>query len=191
MKRFTEFGVLLGLVLSSGLQAQDGVAPGSWRIDWSDGRVGQVCLSDRFTPWRTLPYAPIGCDVKEVKWREANGTTLSLSQRSVRRDFFKAGAYWSEFVCESEGRSSAHADGPVTSNRSTITRVWKGDFVSRLEFSETDDSGVVWEQFTMSLLGTCGESMSAGRKCRIPTANSPASSEWPACDSALMGKSSP
>jgi hypothetical protein len=182
-------------------------ASGLWRLDWQDGRLGYLCVDEAHQPWRVIGDVDrlYDCWVEDSAFQERNGNRLRVMSEKTERHWREAGEYRVELSCVNRKFSSAQGEKPWSVATSVIKRAWKGDYQSRLDFVERGRSGsstgstgevdlpevALTGSHSMRRVSECPASMAAGRKCRIPTADSPASSEWPACDPELTGKTNP
>lgn len=180
-------------------------ASGLWRLDWQDGRIGYLCVDAVHQPWREIGDEDrlSNCWVEDSAWQERNGVRFRVVSEKTERHWRDGGDYRVELFCVNRKFSSTHGEEPWSVSRSVINRTWRGDYRRRLDFSERgkgdSSTGSIGEgelpavfltgSHSMTRVADCPVSLPAGRKCRIPTSDSPGTSEWPACDPALTGKS--
>lgn len=175
-------------------------AAGLWQLAWSNGSSGYMCVDLRFQPWRLKesPGLELGdCLVKDVEWRDPSGNKLRIRSSKSERQWQEGKTYRVETICLTDSFNYSRSQSPVSRSTTEAKAVWVGDLRGALDFSESatraldgvrvDEARVSYQ---LKWLGECPAVLPAGGKCRIPTADSPANSEWPACDPDLIGKSS-
>jgi hypothetical protein len=188
---------VFGLVLSAAVAADRSVATsGLWRAAHADKSTAYLCIDHNYQPWRMLPVAKYGPPVGVGSFREPNGTIIRYVVRLERRDWAEASTYGSETTYTLQHFHPGDAKAPTSGTATKVARSWKGNFASRLEFRETmtvvatdaDPSkalSVLRDSAVMTRVGACPANMAPGQKCRVTKSASAASSEWPACDSAV------
>lgn len=203
---FLVFGFLVPAdVLSE--ESKNLAASGLWRLHWQDGRAGYLCVDEAHQPWREIGDEDrlYNCWVDDSAWQERNGNRLRVLSEKTERHWRESDVYHVELSCTNRKFSAAQGEKPWSVASTIVTRTWRGDYRSRLFFSEqgrggssTGSTGEVdlpavflTGSHSMTRVADCPVSMPAGQKCRIPSAESPATAEWPACDSALRDKPSP
>lgn len=201
--------VILSMLIPIAAHGQESktntAASGLWRLDWQDGRSGYLCVDEAHQPWRLVGDEDrlYNCWVDDSSWQESNGDRLRVTSEKTERQWREAGVHRMELSCVNKKFSSAHGDNPWSVATSVINRTWSGDYRSRLDFSEEGRADsttgsirnavlppeMLTGAHSMTRIADCPASVPAGYKCRIPTPESPATSEWPACYPTLTGQS--
>lgn len=160
-----------------------------------------MCVDVRYQPWRLKDPSGIDlldCLVRDVEWREPSGNRLRMRTSKLERQLQEGKTYRLETTCMSEAFNYGRSQSPIVFSKTKAKAEWTGDLRRALEFTElatrTSGGGQVEEgrvSYRLNWLGECPAVLPAGNKCRVPTPDSPATSEWPACDPAVTGKSSP
>jgi hypothetical protein len=197
---FLVFGFLVPADVFSE-ESKNLAASGLWRLDWQDGRVGYLCVDEAHQPWREIGDEDrlYNCWVDDSAWQERNGNRLRVVSEKTERHWREGDVYHVELSCINRKFSAAQGEKPWSVASTIVTRTWRGDYRSRLFFSErgrgvssTGSTGevdlpavVLTGTHSMTRVADCPVSMSAGHKCRIPTPDSTETSEWPACEPTL------
>ncbi len=182
--------------------AQEGtaVASGLWRSEHAR-KTTYFCIDHNFQPWRMLRPVTSGPPVGEGSWRDAKGNLFRYVVRSERRDWVDGGVYFSESSDSLRYIGSLPGLGQESRGGSTVMRrSWQGDFARRLEFRETlqvmnldkpESSGVrsLVDSAVMTRVGACPATLAPGQKCAVLEPKETGSSEWPACDAAVVRRS--
>lgn len=176
-------------------------ATGLWQVAWNEGSTGYMCVDVRYQPWRLKDPSGIDlldCLVRDVEWREPSGNRLRMRTSKLERQLQEGKTYRLETTCVREAFNYGRSQSPIVFSKTEAKAEWTGDLRRALEFTElatrTSGGGQVEEgrvSYRLNWLGECPAVLPAGNKCRVPTPDSPATPEWPACDPALTGKSSP
>lgn len=176
-------------------------ARGLWQVAWNEGSTGYMCVDVRYQPWRLKDPSGIDlldCLVRDEEWQEPSGNRIRMRTTKIERQSQEGKTYRLETTCVREGFDYGRSQTAVVFAKTEAKAEWTGDLRRALEFTEsatrTSGGGQVEEgeiSYRLNWLGECPAVLPAGNKCRFPTPDSPATSEWPACDSALRDKPSP
>lgn len=187
------------LVVAEDLPYQ--AATGLWQVNWNEGSTGYMCIDARFQPWRLKESSGIDlfdCLVRDVEWREPSGNRLRMRTSKSERHFQEGKTYRLETTCVTESFNYGRSQSPIFNSKTEAQAVWAGDLRRALAFSESTTKttdGVRTDQAVVSYqlkwLGQCPAVLPAGNKCRVTASDVHSTSEWPACDPALTGKSDP
>lgn len=176
-------------------------ATGLWQVAWNDDSTGYMCVDVRHQPWRLKETAGIDlfdCLARDVEWREPSGNRLRITTSRSERHLQEGQIYRLETTCVTERFDYRRSQSPFSMSRTEAQARWTGDFRTALEFTESavrTSDGVIDAKESVSYrlkwLGECPAVLPAGNKCRASKTDAVATSEWPACDPELTGKTNP
>jgi hypothetical protein len=178
-------------------QERTAAASGLWRSEHAR-KTTYFCLDHNFQPWRMLRAVTSGPPVGEGSFREPKGNLVRYVVRLERRDWVDGGVYISESsdTVRYIGSPPGGDHGSLGAG-SVVRRSWQGDFARRLEFRETlqvvnldkPESNSIqtpMDSAVMMRVGACPASLAPGQKCEVLKPTDKGSSEWPACDEAVL-----
>jgi hypothetical protein len=176
-------------------------ATGLWQVTWDEGSTGYMCVDVRYPPWELKDPSGIDlidCLVTDQERLDTSGNRLRMRTWKMERQLREGKTHRLETTCVTETFNYGKSQSPTVVWKIEAKAEWTGDLRRALQFTEVakrTTAGVEVEEgrvsYRLNWLGECPAVLPAGNKCRVPTPGSPATSEWPACDSALRDKPSP